>query len=110
MEMKMSLGTDEGDESTPDETSSGAILIETLSNIRTVASLGLETSLLKDYDRALEREDAHPVRTNLIKGLAAGVGQLTQMWSMALMFWWGGWLMANYSSTFTYRAFVSRDL
>lgn len=28
------------------------------------------------------------------------------MWCMALMFWWGGWLLVNYPTTFTYRDFM----
>jgi len=28
------------------------------------------------------------------------------MWGCALMFWWGGWLLSKYPSTFTYRDFL----
>jgi ATP-binding cassette subfamily B (MDR/TAP) protein 1 len=28
------------------------------------------------------------------------------MWGMALMFWWGGWLLTNYPGTFSYREFL----
>lgn len=27
-------------------------------------------------------------------------------WSLALMFWWGGWLLFHYSSAFTYRGYL----
>ena len=68
MEMAMYLGEDEGDIEDIDENSSGGIVIETLSNIRTVASLTLEEKRAADYIRALEREDPHPIKTNMIKG------------------------------------------
>ena len=29
-----------------------------------------------------------------------------QMWGMALMFWWGGWLLSKYPNVFTYRDFL----
>jgi ABC-type bacteriocin/lantibiotic exporter with double-glycine peptidase domain len=93
-----------------DMNSPGGIVIETLSNIRTVASLTLERQQAREYDQALDREDPHPLRSNFIKGLATGLGQLLQMWSMSLMFWWGGWLMAEYGESFTYRGYVSRLL
>jgi hypothetical protein len=28
------------------------------------------------------------------------------MWGIALMFWWGGWLLAGYPVVYTYRAFL----
>lgn len=27
-------------------------------------------------------------------------------WGMALMFWWGGWLLANYGDVFSYRDYL----
>lgn len=68
MEMAMYMGEDEGDIEDIDENSSGGILIETLSNIRTVASLTLEEKRAADYTKALEREDPHPIKTNMLKG------------------------------------------
>ena len=99
------IESDEVPEDT-DGNSPGSIVIESLSNIRTVASLSLERYQAEEYDRALEREDPHPFRSNLIKGAATGLGQLLQMWSLSLMFWWGGWLMSEYSESFTYQGYV----
>jgi ATP-binding cassette subfamily B (MDR/TAP) protein 1 len=39
-------------------------------------------------------------------GSAAGLGQFVQMWGMALMFYWGGWLLFNYPNTFSFRDFL----
>ena len=101
------MGHDQGLDKAPDENSPGGIVIEALSNIRTVASLTLEEQQAREYSRALDREDPHPIRTNLIKGCASGLGQLLQMFGMSLMFFWGSYLMSHYSETFSYRSFVS---
>lgn len=101
MEMKMYMGEDEGADA-PEEgkDSAGSIVVETLLSIRTVASLTIEQLRTKEYTAALQREDPASVKTNLLKGLATGVGFLVQLWGMGLMFWWGGWLLDNYSSTY----------
>lgn len=74
MEMRTYMGEDEPEE-TQDEHSPGGIVIETLSSIRTVASLTLEAERADEYDHALRHEDPHPMRTNLVKGSLAGLGQ-----------------------------------
>lgn len=69
MEMKMYMGTDEGDDEHIDEHSPGGIVIETLSNIRTIASLTLEEKRGAEYLQALVDEDPRPIRNNVIKGM-----------------------------------------
>lgn len=75
MEMRTYLGADEGDVKNQDEHSPGGIVVETLSNMRTVASLVLEHKRAEEYDLALQCEDPHPIRTNIVKGSYAGLGQ-----------------------------------
>jgi hypothetical protein len=48
--------------------SPGGIAVESLSNIRTVASLTLEEERVHAYSRALARESPHGLRTSLLKG------------------------------------------
>lgn len=55
--------------------------------MRTVASLTLEDERVDEYNVALDREDPHPVKTNLVKGSASGLGQFMQFWAFGLMFW-----------------------
>lgn len=90
------------DESSHDmeEQSSGRIIIESLTNIRTVASLSLEDSRKDKFKVMLQHEDPHPFRTNIVKGSTYGLGQFCQMWGMALMYWWGGWLLYTYPNVF----------
>ena len=107
MEMKTYMGEDEGAEAPKEgEDSAGAIVVETLLSIRTVASLAIEKMRAVEYVNALQREDPASVKTNLIKGLATGAGFFIQMWGMALMFWWGAWVLVKYPNNFTYRDFL----
>lgn len=106
MEMRTYLGEDEGDADQIDEHSPGGIVIETLSDIRTVASLTLESRRAEEYAEALTKEDPHPIRKKIIKGGASGLGQFTQMWGFGLMFFWGGWLLNEYPDEFSYRDYL----
>jgi ATP-binding cassette subfamily B (MDR/TAP) protein 1 len=106
MEMRTYLGEDEGKDEVQDEHSPGGIATETLGNMRTVASLSLESSRADEFDRALREEEKHPIRENFIKGTATGVGQFLQFWGFALMFWWGSWLLTNYPETYSYRSYL----
>ncbi|OEU13357.1 P-loop containing nucleoside triphosphate hydrolase protein [Fragilariopsis cylindrus CCMP1102] len=103
-EQKMFMGEDEltGE----DDTNSGIIVIESLTNIRTVASLSLESNRSDQFAKALYDEDPLPLRNNLIKGASSGLGPFFQQWSFALLYWWGGWLIANYPSRFTSQGFL----
>lgn len=74
--------------------------------MRTVASLTLEEARATEYAQALQNNDLDPIRTNMKKGSAAGLGQFVQMWGMALMFWWGGWLLFTYPDSFTYSDYL----
>jgi len=73
MEMKLYYGEDEGDDEQIDANSPGAIVIESVSNIRTVASLNLEDERAMEYVEALKKEDPHPARTNMIKGTSCAL-------------------------------------
>lgn len=108
MEMKMYLGEDEGNLTEDDDVkgSSGSIVIETLLSIRTVASLTIEKMREKEYKEALIREDPSSVKAHIMKSSGAGVALFIQFWGIALLFWWGGYLLANYSGTFTQRGFM----
>lgn len=105
MEMKTYMGEDDGVEFKEGEDSAGAIVIETLLSIRTVASLAIERMRSTEYAAALKREDPDVVKANIFKGAATGLGFLVQIWGMGFMFWWGGWILANYGN-FTYRQYL----
>lgn len=106
MKTKMFMGEDEGDEPQDDENSPGGIVVEALLNIRTVASLTIEDMRSKEYAESLQKADPTPIKSNFINGSLIGLGQLIQHWCMALMFWWGGWLLYKYPNQFTYRDFL----
>jgi ATP-binding cassette, subfamily B (MDR/TAP), member 1 len=106
MEMQMYMGDDQGDDHDVAENTPGGILIETMSNIRTIAALTLEDDRAQEYHDALDVNDSQSPCTNFVKGCAVGSGQFVQMWGMALMFWWGGWLLSQYGDVFSYRDFL----
>jgi len=104
MEMKMYLGEDEGDieDANIDFKSAAGIVIESLLNIRTVASLTLEKNRLEEFIKAMKRENPKPLKTNIIKATSSGLGQICQLWSFGLLFWWGGWLIFNHPNLYTF--------
>jgi ATP-binding cassette subfamily B (MDR/TAP) protein 1 len=80
MEMKLYLGEDEADSGEPSQYSAGGIVVESLVNIRTVASLTIEDRRSAEFSQALDDEDPTPIKSNFIKGAATGLGQFIQMW------------------------------
>ena len=66
----MYFGEDDssGDGEEADANSPGGIVVEALSNIRTVASLTLEDERAAEYAHALKEEDPHSFRNNVTKG------------------------------------------
>lgn len=103
LEIKTFMGEDEQEDEDPKANSSAGIVVESLSNIRTVAALTIEGGRLNQFDEALTKEDPHPVRKNFIKGSTGGLSQIVQMWSFGLLFWFGGWLLFNYDNIFEFR-------
>lgn len=108
MEMRMYVkGEDEGDDSLlEDEHSPGGIVIESLLNIKSIASLCLEQTKLKEYGEALRAEDPRPLLTNFLKGCGFGLGQFFQFWGIALMYWFGAWVLQEKHGTYDFTDFV----
>lgn len=88
-----------------DEKKSGIIVVESLSNIRTVASLTLEETLAEQYRVALRQEDPVPLRSNFVKGVMTGIGPFFQEAAIGLLFWTGGELLANHPTLYTSRGY-----
>lgn len=107
MEMKMYMGEDEAvDAKVEEEGTSGSIVVETLMSIRTVAALSIEKIRSNEYIRAINVESPSSLKSNLLKGVASGLGVFIQFWGIGLMFWWGGWLLNNYPDVYTYRGYL----
>ena len=101
----MYMGEDD-EEVKEDEDGPGAIAIESLLNIRTVASLSLEETRLNDYTEALIKKHPEKLFTTFKKCSLVASGQFIQMWGTALMFWWGGFVLWKWPDEFTYRGFL----
>lgn len=106
MRMASFMQPDEIVTSDDDKKSPGGIVMETLLNMRTVASLTIEERRSKEYSDALRREDVNPIRTSLINGMMIGSVQLVQQFVMALMFFWGGWLLSSHPGIWSFRDFL----
>lgn len=82
MEMKLYMGEDEtANDNEEARDSSGGIVVESLVNIRTVASLSIERTRSAEYAEALHREHPKEFQTAALRGFAFGIGQFIQLWS-----------------------------
>ena len=98
IEMKTFVGADEGDLSKNEQDelgSPGGILVETLLNIRTVASLNLEKQRYSDYCNALLSSEPSSKLNSFKSGSTSGLSMLVQQYVNALQFWWGGYLLVS---------------
>lgn len=102
--MKVIRGEDEGVEDDMD--SPGTIVVESLMNIRTVASLTIEQEKADEHKVALRKKYPSPLRTNFLAGMALGLADLIRLGGIALMFFVGGWLLVRYPTTFSFRDFL----
>jgi len=96
-EMKLMTGEDEKISSLDvPVNSSGGIIVETLVNIKTVASLTLEEHIFQKYCKVLTNENESYVETSMYCGFVAGFSFAIQFFSFAFYFWWGGTLIDQY--------------
>jgi len=103
-EMKIYYGED--DVHKEDENSPGGIVVETLMNIRTIASLAIEKQRSDEYKKALKEEELGLIKPTFLRSCTTGLGFAMQMWCMALWFWWGGFLLWKYPGVWSYRDFL----
>lgn len=96
------LGSNEGDTTS----SAGAIMVETLLNMRTISALGLEHRQQEAYRAAVLESQQNAKRDSAISGVMAGVGHFIQRWSNALLYFWGGWLLLEYPEMFEFQDFL----
>ncbi|KAL9186963.1 hypothetical protein ACHAXT_010683 [Thalassiosira profunda] len=90
-----------------DETDSpDVVAIETLMNMRTVASLNLEQIKRQEYSDALRNSESSQLKTAFKEGSTGGIAQLCQFWAMALLYWWGGYLLSTYPDVWNFRDFL----
>jgi ABC-type bacteriocin/lantibiotic exporter with double-glycine peptidase domain len=80
LEIQTYMADEQNESEDPKANSSAGIVVESLSNIRTVAALTIEDERLNQFDTAMAKEDPRPLRKNFIKGSTGGVAQIVQMW------------------------------
>lgn len=97
--------TGQDESSTNDAENPDAVAIETLLNMRTVASLNIEQVKKEEYSEALMNKRASAVET-CIKGFLGGLAQFVQFWALALLYWWGGYLLSRWPEVWEFRDFL----
>lgn len=108
--MKAKIGQDLGNLDTADELNNpGDILIETLSNSRTVASLTIEKRRYEEYRTALYMSEKSYRSDAMVVGLTSGAATLAKAWTHGLLFFWGGHLLVNYPSLYKFTDFLIAD-
>lgn len=103
--VKNLTGNRDDDKNKSNEISPDAIAIETLLNMRTVASLNIEQIKKEEYSEALKQYQPNTFQT-CIKGSTGGVAQFCQFWGMALLYWFGGYLLSTYPDKWEFRDFL----
>ena len=106
MEMKKVLGEDVKTDGNDELNSPGGIVIETLLNMRTVSALTLEKRRFENYKDALLKSDPNYIWTSFNSGFVSGLSMFIQQWVNALQFFWGGYLLVNYTDHFELEDFL----
>eukprot|EP00934_Nitzschia_sp_Nitz4_P000886 Nitzschia sp. Nitz4//scaffold281_size24464//5181//15824//NITZ4_008397-RA/size24464-snap-gene-0.2-mRNA-1//-1//CDS//3329545607//886//frame0 len=90
-------GSDEGDATkTSSKSSEGAIVVETLVNIRSVAALRMENMQVKKYNEVLHgKVGSNSWMSNSFHNMGRGLGSFFQMSGYALMNYFGSWCLEN---------------
>jgi ATP-binding cassette subfamily B (MDR/TAP) protein 1 len=97
--------SDEGKRDDNTQTS-GALAVEVLGNMKTVASLALEENRAALYSKKLDQEKKSTSRQQIVGGLAAGLGEMIRMFIYALIFWFGGWAINEDPGQFGFLDFL----
>eukprot|EP01083_Nonionella_stella_P163192 536340_1 len=102
------MGAPGGDDasSLKDSDNPDVIAIETLMNMRTVASLGLGQIKRKEYLNALRGKQSQGIKTAFMKGATGGMAQFFQLWGLSLLYWWGSFLLYNYPDKWSFQDFL----
>lgn len=100
---KSLAGEDAGGEK---HTSSGAIAMETLLNMRTIAALGLEGEKMEAFEAAVNDNQTNAAFLSAFAGFMSGIGMLIQRWVNAALYFWGGYLLITYPENFEFNGFL----
>ncbi|RIA92860.1 P-glyco protein [Glomus cerebriforme] len=73
----------------------GQIVHQSVSNIRTIASLSLEDTFYKIYDKSISEPHKIAIRGTIIASAGFGISQAMMFFFYALAFWYGSQLVKN---------------
>jgi len=104
--MKRMMGEDLGADSADELNSPGGIVVETLLNMRTVAALTLESERFMDFERALTKSEPNYRFDSFFAGAQIGIAMFIQQWVFALLIWFGGYILYNFSDDYSLSDFL----
>jgi len=88
--IQMASLNDTGKQKNAADAQAGALLTESISAIRTVASLSMELATTRKYVSLLQKSGAKDVKDGVYAGLAYGASQGLMFMVIAFLFWYGG--------------------
>ncbi|ETW02442.1 hypothetical protein H310_05955 [Aphanomyces invadans] len=92
---QMALMAGQGKALNDGDVKAGALLSESINSIRTVASFTLEGQVHSRYVGHLDASSTKDVKKGMLGGVGFGVSQGVLYFTLALLFWFGGWLIVN---------------
>jgi len=90
--------------------SSGQIVQQSVGNMRTITSLTREETFKRLYQEAVKEPHSIAIKGSIISAVGFGLSQGTLFFVYALVFWYGGQLVANQEYTQVSIFFLSYDL
>lgn len=76
------------------------VAIEAIGNIKTVNSLGLEKSMIANYDQTIDQVTKMCMTKVRYRGVVYSLGQATPMIGYALALWYGGMMVSRFTLEF----------
>ncbi|KAL9972823.1 hypothetical protein ACROYT_G019202 [Oculina patagonica] len=95
IQMKVFAGGKVSDDGEDELIQSGKIAVETIENIRTVATLGREDTFFNDYARALKNPYKKAMRRAHLQGVSFGLSEAFMFFANAAAFRYGGYLVVQ---------------
>ncbi len=103
LQMQVMLGT--GERVQAEDSESSSIVGEAIHSIKTVVSLGLEDTLVKQYNLVSSKDLSTLEKDSLYIGTVMGLAVAINHWDWALLMWWGAYILYHHSYAFTFEDF-----
>ena len=107
--MGRAAGVDRGSTDSVEHDSPSGILVETLSNIRTVAALTMEARKLEEFRVSLLASEPHIYSESAKIATSHGMAYLLHHWVDGLLLFFAGWLLHSYPTEYTFEEVLNSN-